>query len=135
MRRAIKVMKCSTRPILAAVIAAVFPMSGFAQSGDQSQNSTETALREQEIAPGQGLGFVLGDTAGVAYFTSEPDGLRLVATVGNAGATPIRVITTLAPDQIAIVSVPSKVGQASIEVSFLRRGERVIVRAPWRATN
>jgi hypothetical protein len=39
-------------------------------------------------------------------FTSESDGLRLVATIREAWGPPIRFRNDLAPDQIATVSVP-----------------------------
>jgi hypothetical protein len=117
--------------LIALVMCAAIPISGFSQSGDQSQNTVDvvpTTAAEREIAAQQGQDFVLGDIMGVAYFTSESGGLRLVATVKNAEGSPVRFVATLAPDQSAIVSVPGKVGEEASEVSFVRRGERVIVK-------
>jgi hypothetical protein len=130
-------MKYSVRTLLMAMVAAAaFPISGFTQSGDQPQSSVETEPRTQEIAAEQGLEFVLGDATGIVYLTSEPDGLRLVVTiarVGDVGGTPVRFVTTLAPDQMAIVSMPGRSGEKSIEVAFLRQGKRVVVKPLSRA--
>jgi hypothetical protein len=118
--------------LIALVMCAAIPISGFSQSGDQSQNAVDVVphatAAEREIAAQQGQDFVLGDIMGVAYFTSESGGLRLVATVKNAEGSPVRFVATLAPDQSAIVSVPGKVGEEASEVSFVRRGELVIVK-------
>lgn len=122
--------------LMAVVTAAAFPIGGFTQSGDQSHISAETEPRTQEIAAEQGLEFVLGDGAGIVYFTSERDGLRLVATiarVGDAGGTPVRFVTTLAPGQRATLSMAGKSGEKSIEVDFMRQGERVVVKPLSRA--
>jgi hypothetical protein len=126
----------SARLILVALMmCAAIPVSGLSQSGSKSQNTIDVtptehvAMADREIAAEQGQDFVLGDTAGVAYFTSEPGGLRLVATVKSREGAPVRFVTTLAPAQTATVSVPGKVGEEASEVSFVRRGERVIVKA------
>jgi hypothetical protein len=144
-RRARKVMGYSARTFLTALVVAVaLPRSGLTQCVDQSHSEAETtsssctAFQEREIAPKQALRFVVGDWVGIAYFTSEPEGLRLVATLATAKGmegTPVRFITTLAPNQIATVSVPRKVGEESIEVSFLRRGERLLVKTPSNASD
>jgi len=110
----------------------------FLMSAAETASSPRTAFQELEIAPGQGLPFVLGDIAGVAYFTLAPSGLRLVATIGTAGdpgRTPVRFVATLQPNQAATVSAPGKTGEKSIEVSFVRQGERLIVKAPSPAGN
>jgi hypothetical protein len=130
-------MKYSVRTLLMAMVTAgASPISGFTQSGNQPQSSVEAEPRTQEIAAEQSLEFVLGDATGIVYLTSEPDGLRLVVTIardGDVGGTPVRFVTTLAPDQMATVSMPGKFGEKSIEVGFLRQGERVVVKSLSRA--
>jgi hypothetical protein len=130
--------------LTALVVAEALPRPGFTQCVDQSRIAADvtsspcTTFQEHEIASEHALRFVIGNWVGVAYFTSEPGGLRLVATIATVKATegtPIRFVTTLAPDQMATVSVPRKVGEASIEVSFLRRGERLFVKAPSTTDN
>jgi hypothetical protein len=77
-------MKCWAAVFcLASAIEVTSPITGFSQSEDRSRiiadatSVSYTAMQEREIAAEQGQGFVLGDTVGVAYFTSEPGGLRL----------------------------------------------------------
>ena len=79
--------------------------------------------------------FSLGATIGVAYFTLEPAGMRLVATIQGADGVPVRFSATLAPEQAATVSVPGKVGEAATEVSFLRRGEQLVMKPTASANN
>jgi hypothetical protein len=134
----------ATTFLTAAVVAAAFSRSGLTQSVDQSHSAGQTAsspraaFQDREIASEQALQFILGDRVGIAYFTSEAGGFRLVATIAAAEgteATPIRFVTTLAQDQMATMSVPRKAGEKSIEVTFLRRGERLIVKTPSSAGN
>jgi hypothetical protein len=122
--------------LVALMMCAAIPVSGLSQSGDKLRDiidvttAPRATMAEREIAAEQGQDFVVGDAIGVAYFTSEPDGLRLVATVKSSEGSPVRFVATLAPDQTATVSVPGKVGDAVTEVKFVRRGERVVVKAP-----
>jgi hypothetical protein len=127
--------------LVAMVMCAAIPVSGFPQSGERPQYTVDmasaehVAMADREIAAEQGQDFVLGDTAGIAYFTSDPGGLRLVATVKNTEGSPVRFVATLAPEQTAIVSIPGKVGEEATEVSFVRHGERIIVKTSLRAGN
>jgi hypothetical protein len=138
-------MRYSAGPVLTAlVVVTALPGSGYTQRAGQSDAAAEAAssprvaFQEREIAPEQALRFVLDGWVGVAYFTSEPAGLRLVATIATDKATewaPVRFAATLAANETATISVPRKAGEESIEVSFLRRGERLLVKTPSNASN
>jgi hypothetical protein len=126
------VMRYSARTLLTALVVAVaLPMLAFSQSAERYKRTAETAattgttLQWREITPGHAQSFVLGHAVGVAYFTPESGGLRLVATIGDTGGNPVRFVTTLAPDQMATVSVPRQAGEESIEVRFFRKGDAV----------
>jgi hypothetical protein len=141
-RRKGEVMRYSGRALLMAlVVAGALPILAFTQSAEWYQSAAETAVTAgttvqwHEIAPGRAQSFVLGDAVGVAYFVSEPGGLRLVATVGDNGGNPVRFVTTLAPDQVATISVPRRAGEESIEVSFLRKGEALAVKTASHTSN
>jgi hypothetical protein len=70
----------------------------------------------------------LGALAGVAYYTVEPDGYRLVATLVARGTdTPFRFVATLAPGQRVTLSAGRDTGEPATEVHFTRRGERLVV--------
>jgi hypothetical protein len=123
-------MRYSGRTLLMALVAVgALPTLAFTQSTDRSVAETPvtagTTLQWYKITSGHAQSFALGHAVGVAYFTSEPGGLRLVATIGDTGGNPVRFVTTLAPDQMATVSVPRQAGEESIEASFLRKGDAV----------
>src|SRR5919197_4428658 len=62
-----------------------------------------TGASAAELPVGAGASITLGDVSGIAYYTTEPDGYRVVLTVA-AGEykTPIRFIAVLQPGQKAI---------------------------------
>ncbi|WP_371345771.1 hypothetical protein [Ancylobacter sp. IITR112] len=74
----------------------------------------------------------IGYVNGVAYYTPEADGFHVVATLSVAGGAPIRVVTTLQPDQAVSVSVPGAVDTAASIVEIAREGDVVTVTNPPR---
>jgi hypothetical protein len=122
--------------LTALVIAAALPAPGHTESADPFQraagmaSNSQTTFQVREMAPGQTLSIALDHAFGVAYFTSEPGGFRLVATIRGTWGPSIRFVTMLAPDQTATVSVPRGAGEDPAEVSFLRQGAGVIVKIP-----
>ena len=80
------------------------------------------------IEPIEGKSVDLGTFGGVAYYTVNPDGYRLVVTLAPRGAqTLVRFTTTLAPGQSATVSTPRKLGDPATEVRFQHQGESLFV--------
>ncbi len=84
-----------------------------------------------EIAPIGAQSVELGSFRGVAYYTQEPHGYRVVATLasGEDGA-PLRFVATLADRQKVTFSVPAPDGKAPEAVEFARDGDRLIVSRP-----
>lgn len=84
-----------------------------------------------EIAPLGAKSVELGGFRGVAYYTQEPHGFRVVATLaaGQDGA-PLRFVATLADRQKVTFSVPAPDGKARETVEFARDGDRLIVSRP-----
>ena len=82
------------------------------------------AAHANGLRPIEGHSINLGEVSGVAYYTVEPDGFRVVATLaqGEAG-TPIRVVSVLAPGQSVILSTPNQVDALKIS----RIGDNVFV--------
>jgi hypothetical protein len=82
----------------------------------------------QELRPLEARSITLGDVAGIAYYTAEKSGYRLVATLaaGEAG-TPIRLVATLAPGQSVMLSVPGPAGKPSDDLEIARIGDAVFV--------
>jgi hypothetical protein len=77
------------------------------------------------LRPIEGQSVNLGDVSGVAYYTVQPDGFRVVTTLaqGEAG-TPIRFVSVLAPGQRVVLSTPQQAGVLEI----IRNGDRLVVR-------
>jgi hypothetical protein len=76
------------------------------------------------LRPLQGQSVNLGDVSGVAYYTVEPDGFRVVMTLaqGEAG-TPIRFVSVLASGQRVVLSTPRQAG--ALEIT--RNGDSLLV--------
>ncbi|QPF88713.1 hypothetical protein [Bradyrhizobium commune] len=67
----------------------------------------------------------LGDVSGVAYYTVEPGGFRVVTTLAQgASGNPIRFVSVLAPGQRVVLSTPTHAN--AIEIS--RNGDTVLIR-------
>ena len=82
----------------------------------------------EELQPIQGRSIALGPVNGMAYYTNDAAGSRVVATLSSGeGSTPVRVVATLAAGQSVTLSVPHGVGEPATEVTFSRQRERVFV--------
>ena len=90
--------------------------------------ATVAAAHADELRPIEARDISLGEASGIAYYTVEPDGLRVVATFaeGETG-TPFRVEAVLAPGQSLFFSTPREVGAAANSVEFTRRGDAVLL--------
>ena len=66
------------------------------------------AAHADGLRPIEGRSIDLGEVSGIAYYTVERDGFRVVATLaqGEAG-TPVRVEAVLAPGQSVVLSTPA----------------------------
>ena len=82
------------------------------------------AAHADGLRPIEGKSIDLGDVSGVAYYTVQPDGFHVVATLaqGEAG-TPVRIVSVLAPGQRVVLSTPHQAGV--LEIS--RKGDSVFV--------
>jgi hypothetical protein len=90
------------------------------------------AAHAGDLRPIEGLSVNLGDVSGVAYYTVEPDGFRVVTTLAQGAAgTPIRLVSVLAPGQRVVLSTPRQAG--ALEIS--RNGDSLVVRNPNALSN
>ena len=79
------------------------------------------AAAAAELAPGDGQSVRLGGYEGVVYYTVEPDGYRVVTTLASgAEQQPVRFVTTLAPGQRLVVSVPQSGEQPPLSFEIAR---------------
>jgi len=81
------------------------------------------------LKPFQGQVIDLGDVSGVAYYTVEHDGFRVVATLAkkDEDVMPVRVVVVLAPGQSLTLSTPHEAGTPPDAVDFIRRADTVLV--------
>ena len=104
---------------LRGVIIATGTALAFAGSGAQADE--RPTIASQSIN--------LGQVSGVAYYTVEPAGYHVVATLahGEAGM-PVRFEAVLAPGQSMMLSTPEfgSTGPARVEIS--REGDELLVR-------
>ena len=75
--------------------------------------------------------------SGIAYYTVERNGFRVVATLAQEGqdGAPVRVEAVLAPGQSVVLSSARGAGAAPDAVEISRRDDRVLVREAPPVTN
>jgi hypothetical protein len=93
------------------------------------------SVRASTLKSIEGESVTLGGVTGMVYYTVEPAGYRVVATM-QAGEdhTVVRFIATLTPEQSVTLSTPRGVGEPPIEVRFERHGQQVFVESGGLAT-
>jgi hypothetical protein len=101
-------------PVLAAVAASVAALGA------------PTAAQAGELAPIEARGIAIDGFTGVAYYTVEPEAVRLVATV-NAGENVLRVVSVLADGQTLLLAFPGPEDGSDKTIEFTRQGDRVSV--------
>jgi len=130
-------MKTLTITAAALLSATLFAASAVAEGGsplaarsvgDLPAEAFEEALESDDFKPRQARTIAFGAHEGVAYYTVEADGYRVVATLpmGVAGS-PTRVVATLANGQKIILSVPQGADEVAAEVEIARQGDSLSI--------
>ena len=90
------------------------------------------AAHADGLRPIDAMSIDVGEVSGVAYYTVERDGFRVVATFAQGiTGTPIRVVSVLAPGQRVVYSTPQQAG--TLEIS--RVSDSVLVRTVKSVSN
>jgi hypothetical protein len=84
-----------------------------------------TTAQSADLAAYRGQKIDLGAIAGVAYYTVEKDGYRVVATLADAASKSVRFEAVLAPGQTIILSSPASAGETPARIEIIRRDDRV----------
>jgi hypothetical protein len=110
--------------IRSTILAAIFTLASLG------------AVHADGLRPTQPQSIDLGEVSGVAYYTVERDGFRVVTTLayGEAG-TPVRFVAVLAPGQSVVLSTPREAGVAPVAVQISRQADTVLVRKAAALTN
>ena len=81
-----------------------------------------------EIKPVQGGSVDLGTLSGVAYYTPEPRGYRVVVTLAPRAAAPaVRFEAVLADTQSVTLSTPRQAEAPAETIEISRAGDRILV--------
>lgn len=92
--------------------------------------------RAQELKPIEARALELGGAPGVAYYTVEPGGYRVVVTLlPPEEGSPLRVEALLAPGGSVVLSTPGGFGAEPGTVEISRRDDAVLVRKASAAAN
>lgn len=87
------------------------------------------ASRGGALLPMQAYSVSIPGFTGIVHYTSESDGLRVVASLAEEGGAPLRIVSTLAPETTMVLSVPRGVGEPATEIEMRRRGDFVVIRS------
>jgi hypothetical protein len=92
---------------------------------------TSGIVRADEPKPIQAQRLDLGGVAGIAYYTVEPDGFHVVATLAQFGedGIPLRVQSVLNAGQRPEFSTPGVIGVEPATITLERQGEKLVVRS------
>src|SRR5262245_15171601 len=90
-----------------------------------------TPAHAAELIALQGGSIEVGSFHGVVFYTNEPDGYHVVATIadGEAGL-PVRFEATIVGNQKLLISVPGKLGGQSDVIEIARAGGRLAIAPP-----
>jgi hypothetical protein len=87
-----------------------------------------TAADGAELKPLAAASIALGEASGVAYYTVESNGYRVVATVSaRPDTTPIRFVATLIAGQSVTLAIPGPVGTPGPMLTIARVDDTVLV--------
>jgi len=95
-----------------------------------------SSVRPDDLRPHQAHTVNLGNFTGVAYYTAEGDGYRVVTTLGQSeSGSPVRFVAVLLPNQKVTISVPSGLNGQSATIDIIRRGDDVTIARQGVPTN
>jgi hypothetical protein len=90
-----------------------------------------TTVRAEVVAPDTGLQAALGAVNITIYYHPVAAGYQVVTTAStDQPDSVIRFVSTLAPGQDAIISVPRGVGEPALEIRLRRVGDRLEFQRP-----
>ena len=89
------------------------------------------AAQAGDIRPLAAQHVSLGTIEGVAYFSREPDGFRVVTTLTDPGhRKPFRLVATLTDGQSIQLSVPRGVDEPAEAIELVRHGNALVLQTP-----
>jgi hypothetical protein len=93
--------------------------------------AASSAASADVMVPRGGESIAVGGFHGVAFYTEERDGYRVVMTLANgATGTPVRFEATLADRQSLTISVPGKIGERGEALEVARASDKLVLTRP-----
>lgn len=89
--------------------------------------SLATAAQAADLAAYRGQSIDLGNVKGIAFYTEEKDGYRVVTTLADADSKSVRFEAVLAAGQTIVLSSPAALGEVPMRIEISRKGDRVQV--------
>ena len=87
-----------------------------------------TSVGAQELRPDAARSIALGNVTGAAYYTVEPEGFRVVATLqAGMSGEPVRFVSTLTDGQVMTIEVPAVANHGASDLTIRRTGDRLEV--------
>ena len=90
--------------------------------------ASSATARAEPLSPTHGRSIDLGAFKGVAYYTVEKGGYRVVVTLAEAEGKPVRLEAILGPSQSMLLTSPERGGEAT-KVEISRRDDQLHVRS------
>jgi hypothetical protein len=88
--------------------------------------ASSATLQAESLSPAHGRSIDLGGFRGVAYYTVEDGGYRVVVTVMEADGKPVRLETVLGPRQSMLLT-SAQGGGAAAKIEITRRDDQLHV--------
>jgi len=85
------------------------------------------AARAEGLREIQAKSLQLGGVSGVAYYTVQDQGYRLVVTLASQDSTPVRFESTLLSGQKVTMSMPGSARANAQTIEFSRQGDHLLV--------
>ncbi len=117
--------------LAAGAAQAQAPRDGDVLGGGGASTITHSPAAAERLKPVQAHGIDLGPASGVAYYTVERGGFRVVVTLAQRGedaTVPVRFEAVLAPGQSVVLSTPRGAGIPPDAVEISRHADTVLVR-------
>jgi hypothetical protein len=106
-------------------------MDGSVVGGGGNSIITQSPASGEGLRPVHAQGIDLGAVSGVAYYTVEHDGFRVVVTLAQRGedaTVPVRLEAVLTPGQSVLLSAARGAGSPPDAVEISRHADTVLVR-------
>jgi hypothetical protein len=114
--------------VLGVFLSIALVSISFRSAPEDVETADTGAVHAGSLTPAEIRSIDLGAIAGSAWYTVEQDGYHLVVSLqALETGMPLRFSATLAAEQGVTFSAPRRAGEPTIDMHFIRHGERINV--------